>query len=108
MSRLLLMSSSGLLVSVKGERLRHQSVLPSARPNQEVTLMNPITRRRFLAHAASAAPALLIRQTPVRFSTNPFTLGVASGYPLPNGVALWTRLAPALLLKTLKSMLHPT
>ena len=25
---------------------------------------------------------------------NPFTLGVASGYPLPNGVALWTRLAP--------------
>ena len=60
--------------------------------------MNPITRRRFLAHAASAAPALLIRQTPVRFSTNPFTLGVASGYPLPNGVALWTRLAPAPLL----------
>ena len=25
---------------------------------------------------------------------NPFTLGVASGYPLPDGVVLWTRLAP--------------
>jgi phosphodiesterase/alkaline phosphatase D-like protein len=25
---------------------------------------------------------------------NPFTLGVASGDPLPDGVVLWTRLAP--------------
>ena len=25
---------------------------------------------------------------------NPFTLGIASGDPLPNGVVLWTRLAP--------------
>ena len=25
---------------------------------------------------------------------NPFTLGVASGHPLPDGVVLWTRLAP--------------
>lgn len=25
---------------------------------------------------------------------NPFTLGVASGNPLPDGVVLWTRLAP--------------
>ena len=29
-----------------------------------------------------------------RFDANPFSLGVASGYPLPGGVALWTRLAP--------------
>ena len=28
------------------------------------------------------------------FSGNPFTLGVASGDPLPDGVVLWTRLAP--------------
>ena len=62
----------------------------------------------FRATTASAAPALLIRQSPVRFSTNPFTLGVASGYSLANGVALWTRLAPALLRKTLKSMLQRT
>ncbi len=29
-----------------------------------------------------------------RFADYPFTLGVASGYPRPNGVVLWTRLAP--------------
>jgi len=30
-----------------------------------------------------------------RFASNPFTLGVASGDPLPDGVVLWTRLAPS-------------
>ncbi len=29
-----------------------------------------------------------------RFDTDPFTLGVASGEPLPDSVVLWTRLAP--------------
>ena len=29
-----------------------------------------------------------------RFSASPFTLGVASGDPSPDGVVLWTRLAP--------------
>ncbi|WP_026820404.1 alkaline phosphatase D family protein [Arthrobacter castelli] len=29
-----------------------------------------------------------------RFTDNPFSLGVASGEPLPDGVLLWTRLAP--------------
>ncbi len=29
-----------------------------------------------------------------RFDRNPFSLGVASGYPEPDGVVLWTRLAP--------------
>jgi alkaline phosphatase D len=29
-----------------------------------------------------------------RFSSHPFTLGVASGEPAPDGVVLWTRLAP--------------
>src|SRR3954471_9268106 len=28
------------------------------------------------------------------FADDPFTLGVASGDPMPNGVMLWTRLAP--------------
>jgi alkaline phosphatase D len=32
-----------------------------------------------------------------RFSDYPFRLGVASGDPLPDGVVLWTRLAPELL-----------
>ena len=30
----------------------------------------------------------------MRFETDPFALGVASGSPLPDGVVLWTRLAP--------------
>ena len=29
-----------------------------------------------------------------RFSGFPFSLGVASGAPVPDGVVLWTRLAP--------------
>ncbi len=30
----------------------------------------------------------------LRFESNPFTLGVASGFPEPDAVVLWTRLAP--------------
>ncbi|NJL86970.1 MAG: alkaline phosphatase [Leptolyngbyaceae cyanobacterium SM1_1_3] len=37
-------------------------------------------------------PQRVLAQT--RFSAYPFTLGVASGDPLPDGVVLWTRLAP--------------
>src|SRR6185369_5273496 len=29
-----------------------------------------------------------------RFAADPFSLGVASGYPEPDGMVLWTRLAP--------------
>lgn len=60
--------------------------------------MKTVSRRRFLRATASAAPALLIRQSPTRFSANPFTLGVASGYPDPEGFVIWTRLAPMPLL----------
>src|SRR3954471_7157964 len=28
------------------------------------------------------------------FTANPFTLGIASGEPAPNGFVLWTRIAP--------------
>jgi alkaline phosphatase D len=60
----------------------------------------PIDRRRFLqalaalgiSHSMPARAQLLSKP---RFASNPFTLGVASGYPLPQGVVLWTRLAPA-------------
>ena len=57
-----------------------------------------ITRRRFLygtaALATSAALAPYTRTlAQPRFSTHPFTLGVASGYPHVSGVTLWTRLA---------------
>lgn len=45
-----------------------------------------------LAPLARAADAPAVRQ---RFTGYPFTLGVASGYPRPDGVTIWTRLAPS-------------
>lgn len=50
-------------------------------------------RRRFLlaASLALAAPRLWARPA---FAADPFSLGVASGAPRPDGVVLWTRLAP--------------
>ena len=60
-----------------------------------------LTRRRLLTGAlalgAAHATAPLVRRVGAqpRFTGSPFTLGVASGYPSPSGVALWTRLAPA-------------
>ena len=55
------------------------------------------SRRDFLLRSAAlsatlALPAALWAQP--RFPRNPFTLGVASGHPQPDGLALWTRLAP--------------
>ena len=46
--------------------------------------------------AAAIAPPILARRTLAQpiFDAYPFTLGVASGDPLPDGVVLWTRLAP--------------
>lgn len=63
---------------------------------------NPISRRRFLALTGGtvAATAALwgVSSAPVwarpRFSAEPFALGIASGDPRPDGVVLWTRLAP--------------
>lgn len=58
----------------------------------------PNPRRSFLVRSAalSAALALPARGATVgpRFDRYPFTLGVASGYPQPDAVVLWTRLAP--------------
>lgn len=52
-----------------------------------------VGRRDFLlaSSLALAAPRLWARPA---FSAYPFSLGVASGAPLPDGVVLWTRLAP--------------
>jgi len=49
--------------------------------------------------AVSAIPTISLRSeaaavSTVRFKSNPFTLGVASGDPTSDGVVLWTRLAP--------------
>ncbi len=57
-------------------------------------------RRRLLAAATTLAgtalfaPPLARRVWSQRLPVNPFTLGIASGCPRPDGVVLWTRLAP--------------
>ena len=60
-----------------------------------------LSRRSFLAGSASFAAAALLSNRALGALTReavlpgyPFTLGVASGDPLPDGVVLWTRLAP--------------
>jgi len=62
---------------------------------------NPLTRRRFVTRAAGsglalvAAPALLHHAAAQSWHAgDPFSLGVASGAPRPDGFVLWTRLAP--------------
>ncbi len=67
-------------------------------------ITQPLNRRTFVFGAAATGGALaakpLFAQTPSApiatpvFGANPFTLGIASGEPLPDGVVLWTRLAP--------------
>jgi len=58
------------------------------------------TRRRLLGGALAASTAALLAQPFVHVRAqrlrgrDPFTLGVASGCPRPDGVVLWTRLAP--------------
>jgi alkaline phosphatase D len=61
-------------------------------PNDE------LLRRAFLVKTGQclaltfASPSFSLGQP--KFAANPFTLGVASGDPEPDGVVLWTRLAP--------------
>ncbi|MEW2615595.1 alkaline phosphatase D family protein [Streptomyces sp. NPDC047880] len=76
----------------------HDAELRSAAPH--------LARRRFLTVAAAATMLAFTTNRPARGATaapeldaaritvNPFTLGVASGDPLPGSVLLWTRLAP--------------
>jgi alkaline phosphatase D len=56
------------------------------------------TRRSFLLRSAALSAALALPSQRIiaqpRFTQNPFSLGVASGYPQPDSVVLWTRLAP--------------
>ncbi|BAL93282.1 hypothetical protein AMIS_80620 [Actinoplanes missouriensis 431] len=62
----------------------------------------PLSRRTLLLTSAAGATAattvwpLAASAAPYRgpLRTNPFTLGVASGDPDPDGFVLWTRLAP--------------
>ncbi len=56
------------------------------------------SRRNFLLRSAALSAALALPAQRViaqpRFDRDPFALGVASGYPQPDQVVLWTRLAP--------------
>ena len=54
-----------------------------------------VNRRQATATILGSA-ALLVASRGSAFwaADNPFTLGVASGEPAPDGVVLWTRLAP--------------
>ena len=60
--------------------------------------MIDITRRTFFELSTSglvvASAAIRVNAAP-QLSANPFTLGVASGDPLPDRVVVWTRLALA-------------
>ncbi len=63
-----------------------------------------LSRRALLARAGLQGLGALFLSVPLlgaecraqktKFSTNPFTLGVASGDPTADGIVLWTRLAP--------------
>jgi alkaline phosphatase D len=58
-----------------------------------------LPRRRFLQAIAAAAVSPVLpacAQAPARFARDPFALGVASGYPHPGGMVLWTRLVGGL------------
>ena len=58
------------------------------------------TRRALLVAASGGAAGLLLAGCAPQIGRSraqgpdPFTLGIASGYPTPEGFVLWTRLAP--------------
>jgi len=57
--------------------------------------MSRFNRRIFVFGGATAVGALALGGRAAAAATFPFTLGIASGDPLPDGVVLWTRLAPS-------------
>ncbi|NIZ91884.1 alkaline phosphatase [Kineosporiaceae bacterium B12] len=56
-------------------------------------LAQPVGRRAVLGGGAVLGAGLLTSGAAPSLSGDPFTLGVASGEPTPDGVVLWTRLA---------------
>ncbi|HWA62636.1 MAG TPA: alkaline phosphatase D family protein [Caulobacteraceae bacterium] len=53
-----------------------------------------IDRRGLLVLGSASALSLAVSTRGLAAAVDPFTLGVASGDPTPDGVVLWTRLAP--------------
>lgn len=68
--------------------------------DHDAPLQSLMTRRHFLNGVAALGGLILVSRysSPIfaqqSYDKNPFSLGVASGDPLPDGVVLWTRLAP--------------
>ncbi|MFC9032516.1 alkaline phosphatase D family protein [Streptomyces arboris] len=85
-----------------------ESVRPAELSTATTRLSRPggLDRRRLLTGAGAAAALAFTMNLPAagtasaaeldarRITENPFTLGVASGDPLPGSVLIWTRLAP--------------
>lgn len=59
-----------------------------------LTLTAAAAALAFATHTPARGAAAARRLDPARISEDPFTLGVASGDPLPDSVVLWTRIAP--------------
>ena len=77
---------------------------PSWEDESAAVIARGLHRRGFLTTAGLAATAALVAGRPQRADAGvsgsqampyPFTLGIASGDPLPSAVVLWTRLAPS-------------
>lgn len=60
-----------------------------------LTLTGAAAALAFAVHLPAAGAASAAEFDARRIDEDPFTLGVASGDPLPGSVVLWTRLAPA-------------
>ena len=69
---------------------------------EEIKRLNLRARREWLKAAAATSLLTMTGRLPAavplwrdpRFSSNPFTLGVAAGDPLPDGFVIWSKLAP--------------
>ncbi|RKT54306.1 alkaline phosphatase D family protein [Saccharothrix australiensis] len=57
--------------------------------------MSPLTRRTLIAGGIASAGVTVLATPSASAVAYPFTLGVASGEPAPDGFVLWTRLAPS-------------
>jgi alkaline phosphatase D len=73
-----------------GRRIVHDTLTPARMTDRRLFLAD-LSRYALLA---AGAPTLWRLEWRPRHAEDPFTLGVASGDPTPDGAVLWTRLAP--------------